>query len=151
MTLSPQEWKFYGRGEYFAFIISPGGCSYYVGEDYISHRLVPRRPYIPPPLALCCHYPVSKCRSASIAVTGTLRVNIFLIVLQVYMLLVLCVCVLVLVCFYRPTPLPMGELYYTCTFCIYLEKKFIAFCAKEKGQTILPIGCSSFYSFCYNM
>ena len=31
---------------------------------------------LPHPLALCCHYPVSKCRSASIAVTGTLRVNI---------------------------------------------------------------------------
>ena len=26
-------------------------------------------------LALCCHYPVSKCRSASIVVTGTLSVN----------------------------------------------------------------------------
>ena len=30
---------------------------------------------LPHPLALCCHYPVSKCRSASIAVTGTVRVN----------------------------------------------------------------------------
>ena len=30
---------------------------------------------LPHPLALCCHYPVSKGRSASIAVTGTLRVN----------------------------------------------------------------------------
>ena len=30
---------------------------------------------LPHPLALCCHYPVSKCCSASIAVTGTLRVN----------------------------------------------------------------------------
>ena len=30
---------------------------------------------LPHPLALCCHYPVSKCRSASIAVTGTLRVK----------------------------------------------------------------------------
>ena len=29
---------------------------------------------LPHPLALCCHYPVSKCRSASIAVIGTLRV-----------------------------------------------------------------------------
>ena len=38
MILSPQEWKFYGRGEYFTFMFSPGGCSYYVGEDYISHR-----------------------------------------------------------------------------------------------------------------
>ena len=28
------------------------------------------------PLALCCHYPVSKCRSALMAVTGTLRVNL---------------------------------------------------------------------------
>ena len=27
------------------------------------------------PLTLCCHYPVSKCHSASVAVTGTLRVN----------------------------------------------------------------------------
>ena len=31
---------------------------------------------LPHPLALCCHYPVSKCRSASIAMTGTLRVNL---------------------------------------------------------------------------
>ena len=31
---------------------------------------------LPHPLALCCHYPVSKCRSASIAVTGTVRVKI---------------------------------------------------------------------------
>ena len=30
---------------------------------------------LPHPLALCCHYPVSKCRSASIVVTGTLRVK----------------------------------------------------------------------------
>ena len=30
---------------------------------------------LPHPLALCCHYPVSKCCSASIVVTGTLRVN----------------------------------------------------------------------------
>ena len=29
---------------------------------------------LPPSLALCCRYPVSKCRSASIAVTGTVRV-----------------------------------------------------------------------------
>ena len=32
-------------------------------------------PTSPHPLARCCHYPVSKCRSASIAVTGTVRVN----------------------------------------------------------------------------
>ena len=32
-------------------------------------------PYFPHPLALCCHYPVSKCCSASIVVTGTVRVN----------------------------------------------------------------------------
>ena len=31
---------------------------------------------LPHPLALCCHYSVSKCRSASIAVTGTLRVKV---------------------------------------------------------------------------
>ena len=37
--------------------------------------LVPRRPYFPHSLALCCHYPVSKCRSASIVVTSTLRVK----------------------------------------------------------------------------
>ena len=30
---------------------------------------------LPHPLALCCHYPVSKCRSASIAVTCTVRVK----------------------------------------------------------------------------
>ena len=30
---------------------------------------------LPHPLALCCHYPVSKCCSASIAVTGTVRVK----------------------------------------------------------------------------
>ena len=44
MILSPQEWKFHGRGEYFAFIFSPGGCSYYVGEDYISHRQIASAP-----------------------------------------------------------------------------------------------------------
>ena len=32
-------------------------------------------PIFPHPLALCCHYPVSKCHSASIVVTGTVRVN----------------------------------------------------------------------------
>ena len=37
--------------------------------------LVPRQPYFPHPLAMCCHYPVLKCHSASIAVTGTLRVK----------------------------------------------------------------------------
>ena len=31
---------------------------------------------LPHPLALRCHYPVSKCPSASIAVTGTVRVNV---------------------------------------------------------------------------
>ena len=31
---------------------------------------------LPHPLALCCHYPVSKCRSASIAMTSTVRVNV---------------------------------------------------------------------------
>ena len=30
---------------------------------------------LPHPLALCCHYPVSKCCSASIVVTITVRVN----------------------------------------------------------------------------
>ena len=30
---------------------------------------------LPHPLALCCHYPVSKCCSASIVMTGTVRVN----------------------------------------------------------------------------
>ena len=30
----------------------------------------------PHPLALCCNYPVSKCSSASIVATSTLRVNI---------------------------------------------------------------------------
>ena len=29
---------------------------------------------LPHPLALCCHYPVSKCCSASIVVTGTVSV-----------------------------------------------------------------------------
>ena len=36
---------------------------------------LPRRPYFPHPLALCCNYPVSKCPSASVVVTSTLRVN----------------------------------------------------------------------------
>ena len=31
---------------------------------------------LPHPLALCCHYLVSKCCSASIVVTGTVRVSI---------------------------------------------------------------------------
>ena len=39
-------------------------------------EVVPCRPYFPHPLALCCHYPVSKCHSASIVVTGTVRVKI---------------------------------------------------------------------------
>ena len=30
---------------------------------------------LPHPLALCCHYPVSKCPSASIVATGTVRVK----------------------------------------------------------------------------
>ena len=30
---------------------------------------------LPHPLALCCHYPVSKCRSASIVATGTVSVK----------------------------------------------------------------------------
>ena len=34
------------------------------------------------PLALCCNYPVSKCPSASIVATSTLRVNL---VVQIYM------------------------------------------------------------------
>ena len=41
-------------------------------------EVVPARtlPTLPPhPLALCCNYLVSKCRSASIVATGTLRVN----------------------------------------------------------------------------
>ena len=32
---------------------------------------------LPHPLALYCHYPVSKCCSASIVVTGTVRVKLF--------------------------------------------------------------------------
>ena len=43
-------------------------------------EVVPARtspPYLPHPLALCCNYPVSKCPSASIVVTSTLRVNYF--------------------------------------------------------------------------
>ena len=41
-------------------------------------EVVPARtsPTLPPhPLALCCNYPVSKCPSASIVATSTLRVN----------------------------------------------------------------------------
>ena len=33
-------------------------------------------PYLPHPLALCCNYPVSKCPSASIVATSTLRVKV---------------------------------------------------------------------------
>ena len=47
-------------------------------------RLVPRRPYFPHSLALCCHYPVSKCRSASIVATSTLRVNCYCFVYWQY-------------------------------------------------------------------
>ena len=39
---------------------------------------IPRRPYFPHPLALCCDYPVSKCLSASIVVTSTVRVKAML-------------------------------------------------------------------------
>ena len=45
-------------------------------------EVVPARtsPTLPPhPLALCCHYPVSKCPSASIVATSTLRVNPILV------------------------------------------------------------------------
>ena len=41
-----------------------------MGEVVPAHR-----PYFPHPLALCCQYPVSKCLSASIVVTSTVRVN----------------------------------------------------------------------------
>ena len=43
-------------------------------------EIVPARTFptlLPHPLALYCHYPVSKCRSASIVVTGTVRVKSF--------------------------------------------------------------------------
>ena len=33
---------------------------------------------LPHPLALCCHYPVSNCRSASIVVTSTVRVKLII-------------------------------------------------------------------------
>ena len=40
---------------------------------------------LPPSLALCCHYPVSKYCSASIVVTSTVRVNVcFLCLFTVY-------------------------------------------------------------------
>ena len=41
-------------------------------------ELVPARTsptLLPHPLALCCHYPVSKCHSASVVATGTVRVK----------------------------------------------------------------------------
>ena len=41
---------------------------------------------LPHPLALCCHYPVSKCCSASIAVTGTVRVKKIHYINYIYML-----------------------------------------------------------------
>ena len=41
--------------------------------EVVSARTSPT--LLPHPLALCCHYPVSKCPSASIVVTGTLRVK----------------------------------------------------------------------------
>ena len=43
-------------------------------------EVVPARkcwPYFPHPLALCCDYPVSKCRSASIVATSTVKVNLY--------------------------------------------------------------------------
>ena len=53
-----------------------------LGHGGSSAGLVPLRPYFPHPLALYCHYPVSKCRSASIAVTGTVRVKDTFLVIE---------------------------------------------------------------------
>ena len=44
-------------------------------SGFTHYYNVPRRPYFPHPLVLCCHYPVSRCCSASIVVTGTVRVK----------------------------------------------------------------------------
>ena len=38
------EWKFYGWGEYFTIKFSLGGCSYYVGVDYISRGITSPMP-----------------------------------------------------------------------------------------------------------
>ena len=45
-------------------------------------QLIPRRPYIPHPLPLCCNYPVLECPSGSVVVTSNaLRyVSSFLVV-----------------------------------------------------------------------
>ena len=52
-----------------------------------------RRPYFPHPLTLCCHYPVSKCCSASIVVTSTVRVKRTIIHAHVsYNIMCSCVC-----------------------------------------------------------
>ena len=44
--------------------------------EVVQARTLPT--LLPHPLALCCHYPVSKYCSASIVVTSTVRVNVFL-------------------------------------------------------------------------
>ena len=48
------------------------------GMGEVVPARIPRRPYFPHPLALCCHYPVSKYCSASIVVTSTVRVKKYL-------------------------------------------------------------------------
>ena len=45
---------------------------------------------LPHPLALCCHYPVSKYRSVSIVVTSTLRVKIGSVTSGVLLLFLFC-------------------------------------------------------------
>ena len=67
------------------YTAKPVCCNGWISDSYCSLKplcsgmgevvLVPRRPYFPHPLALSCHYPVSKCSSASIVVTGTVRVK----------------------------------------------------------------------------
>ena len=51
------------------------GIKHMVGYGEVECQIVPRRPYIPHRLPLCCNYPVQKCPSALVVVTSILRVK----------------------------------------------------------------------------
>ena len=64
------------------FVFTAAGVIGWISDSYCSIKplcsgmgeVVPARTsptLLPHPLALCCHYPVSKCPSASIVVTST--------------------------------------------------------------------------------
>ena len=76
----------FGSRRLSTYTARPVCWSAWISDSYCSLKslcsgmgeVVPARTsptLLPHPLALCCHYPVSKCYSASIVVTGTVRVR----------------------------------------------------------------------------